>query len=246
MVLLIFSEMINSNEKGAQVLGQPPKHLGLPADPSAYLKSVARRMGFFDQMADPEIQRRIKQTLGAGLAAARVSMISKAANLIESDAHKIVADGLVINSARWAALIKYMQPPVRIAAFAATLGRNLDQPSQATGLFDAYVLDCMGAELAERLGDKLEREISGQFLNKGLACSRRFSPGYCDWRLDIGQASVFEFLKPESIDITRLPTGAMIPEKSMTAVLIAAKTLYYQTPCPLCRQTDCPYRREGS
>jgi len=113
-------------------------------------------------------------------------------------------------------------------------------------LFDAYVLDCMGAELAERLGDKLEREISGQFLNKGLACSRRFSPGYCDWRLDIGQASVFEFLKPESIDITRFPTGAMIPEKSITAVLIAAKTLYYKTPCPLCGQTDCPYRREDS
>ena len=234
------------SEKGLLYRNQPPEKFDLPADPSAYLKSVARRMGYVDPKADPEMQQRIKQTIGAGLAAVRISVIEKAANLIEADSQKIVADGLVITSARWAVLIQYMQPPVRIAAFAATLGQALDQRRQDIGLFDAFVLDCMGAELTERLGNRLESDISGQFLKIGLACTRRFSPGYCDWRLDTGQKAVFQFLTPETIGITSLPTGAMIPEKSITAVLIAAKTLSYQTPCPLCGQTECPYRRENS
>jgi hypothetical protein len=233
-------------EKGLLYRNQPPEKFGLPADPSAYLKSVAHRMGYVDPKADPEMQQRIKQTIGAGLAAVRISVIAKAANLIEVDPQRVMGNGLVIDSSRWAGLIKSMQLPIKVAAFAAALGQALDQRRQDIGLFDAFVLDCMGAELTERLGNRLESDISGQFLKIGLICTRRFSPGYCDWPLDTGQAAVFQFLTPETIGITRLPTGAMIPEKSITAVLIAGKTLSYQTPCPLCKQTECPYRRENS
>jgi hypothetical protein len=35
----------------------------------------------------------------------------------------------------------------------------------------------------------------------------------------------------------------MIPEKTITAVMLAARGAKFKTPCPFCDKTDCPHRR---
>ncbi len=153
---------------------------------------------------------------------------------------------MAVYSSRWASIIRFMEPPVVMGCFAATLGGELENLKGKVGLFDAYVLECLGAEVTETVGDKLESALSDQFLSQAMACSRRFSPGYCDWPLALGQKAVFEFLNPESIGITIMRTGTMVPEKSITAVMLGAGKLYYKTPCPICPKKDCPYRREST
>jgi hypothetical protein len=75
-----------------------------------------------------------------------------------------------------------------------------------------------------------------------LQASARFSPGYCDWPIEKGQAAIVAFLKPQAIGIHAAATGLMTPRKSVTAAVIAAETMPEQSPCFLCAKA-CAHRR---
>ena len=235
---LIFKEPFRFN-------GESLQQIDLPIEPNDCFESVMRRMGYVGDMPASEILDRVMAWIATGLSVVQIDAACRTTSLTAVDSQKIVAEGIIIDSARWAAITGYMEPPIVLAVFAATLGEAIDSLKKELGLFDAFVLDCLGSEVAERVGHRLETILTDYFLFQGLTCTRRFSPGYCDWPVKSGQKAVFSFLEPAVADIRLMSSGAMVPEKSITAVMIAARSLYYKTPCAICGQKDCVYRREN-
>jgi len=115
--------------------------------------------------------------------------------------------------------------------------------TQETSLFDAFLLDAFGSVVTEYEADQLTHHLKTLPETACYELSRRFSPGYCDWKLQPGQDILFQFLKPNAIGLDSLPSGAMVPTKSITAVMIGAKKIKKSSPCFFCNEGSCTHRR---
>lgn len=128
-----------------------------------------------------------------------------------------------------------------------TLGGRLDEKineAVKASFSTAYFLHEAGTVLLEKTADHFERFIKQHVEVKGMGASRRFSPGYCDIPLEM-QQSFCRFLMPASIGIVMTGSGAMRPEKTITAGLLFAKELSVLSPCGKCARAVCPHRRES-
>ena len=128
------------------------------------------------------------------------------------------------------------------------LDKQIDSINEALrekNLFDPFVMDAFGSVIVEKAADCLELSIRTELENNNYECSRRFSPGYCDWGLKSGQENICRFLDPGKIGVRCLATGKMIPAKSVSAVMVGAKHVPWKTPCRFCREIKCPYRRDN-
>jgi hypothetical protein len=72
-----------------------------------------------------------------------------------------------------------------------------------------------------------------------------YSPGYCGWHIS-GQKKLFEFLRPERIDIRLNERFLMIPLKSISGVLVAgaAEIHHISERYPFCDHCQSPTCRE--
>jgi hypothetical protein len=125
--------------------------------------------------------------------------------------------------------LKTIFPQARfLALMAFTLGETISQ--EITRLFDnndfalGSMLDSVaseGADMATRVAERLfkryllEENHSQQSLTVLL-----YSPGYCGWHIS-AQKRLFEYLRPDEIDIALNTQFLMIPLKSVTGVLVA-------------------------
>lgn len=219
--------------------------LGLETSAPAYLDAVASRIGY--RAYDIEKGDRagtLANIISRGLEAASISGIGKPVRIDGWDKRCVRAGPVLVESPRWALVVDRAVFPHSIYCFFLTLGREFDRVKEANGLFESYVLDGLGSELTERVADSVEEKLRGQLATSGLACSRRFSPGYCDWPLANGQKSLSKFMDTSSIGLTVLSSGAMVPAKSVSGAMIVADRLKLLCPCPVCPKKDCPYRRE--
>lgn len=158
----------------------------------------------------------------------------------------VIGRDLAINSQKLSNLVSRMDHPKVLGCFAVTLGNNLDRLISKTmnqSLAQAFLMDAAGTVIIEHLADQAETQINQSLKTKNLVTTRRFSPGYCDWEVIEGQKSIFSFLDLASINITRLPSGMMNPEKSVTAVIVGAEKIEFRTPCSYCVRTKCQHRR---
>ena len=106
--------------------------------------------------------------------------------------------------------------------FAVTIGHALEARRDKY-LIDkettrALVLDAAGSVAAEELAEITNGRIKEEASKKGLAATRRFSPGYGDWGL-AGQKDFLAWLGADQIGIKLTGTFEMIPEKSVSAIL---------------------------
>lgn len=157
----------------------------------------------------------------------------------------IHAKGLVVTSTLWAGLAGKAVKPSVLAVFALTLGKEVCQASlnaREDTLADAFFLDQAGSEIIEQAAGVLETQIKAFSVLQGLQASNRFSPGYCDLSLD-NQTQIFQFLPAESIHISLNGSGAMLPYKSITSVMLFAEKLPFPSPCATCRNKTCHHRR---
>lgn len=161
-------------------------------------------------------------------------------------ARSLTAEGLVIASVKLAGLVSAMDRPAGLYGFALTLGEEIDgliAQAQQNSWAEALLLDAAGSFLVEHYADLVEEHLRAELARSGLETSARFSPGYCDWDLRRGQAHLARFLKPASIGIAMLASGAMSPRKSLTGIVVAAASMPARTPCAWCQKPVCPYRR---
>ena len=98
-----------------------------------------------------------------------------------------------------------------------TLGHGVDRlmaKEQHLSVTDAFAIDAMADALIESLCDEAEKRIC-----KGLRTVPRFSPGYADLPLGVGQRIVNLLGADMRLGIRFTESGLMIPKKSVSAIV---------------------------
>ena len=160
--------------------------------------------------------------------------------------HIQTLDDLDIHSQRLCAMASRTSKPAYLTAYAITLGSEIDDlitERQKESMLDAYITDAAGSVVIEQYIDQLHGHLGKEYDKKGWTITERFSPGYCDWDIREGQKELFRFLEPNEMGIHMLPSSAMMPQKSVTAIIIGAENIPHKTPCPFCNYTGCSHRK---
>ena len=211
------------------------------------LAQVSKKVGYPSGETVPEDKKKkIQSIIEKGLTSIETRYVYRATPVVSRDKSSITGKDIVVESVKWATLLNHMQAPFILYCFSLTLGKKMDEmikASQETSLFDAFVRDAFGSAITEYEADQLAHHLAGLPETQSYEFSRRFSPGYCDWKLQPGQDRLFHFLKPETIGLTCLPSGAMVPVKSISAVMIAARKINKTSPCFFCDEGSCTHRR---
>jgi hypothetical protein len=139
-----------------------------------------------------------------------------------------------------AAPLKKME---KIVIFVATIGDEFDRWSKNTfdngDLLEGYLIDLLGSEIAESAADWIEAKINQYAKNEELACSNRYSPGYCGWNV-AEQRQLFDFLPANFCNISLTDSALMTPHKSVSGIIGIGKNMVRQNyPCAVCKVEHC-------
>jgi hypothetical protein len=106
--------------------------------------------------------------------------------------------------------------------FAVTIGPHLeDKRNQFLNIKEtarALILDAIGSTATEELAEMTQNQIAELAAKQQQAATRRFSPGYGDWKIQ-DQKDFLRWIGAERIGIRLTPTSQMLPEKSVSAIL---------------------------
>jgi hypothetical protein len=138
----------------------------------------------------------------------------------------------------------------RATVFIATIGKEIDAFIQRLvtrqKLADAYVFDAIGSVAAEDTVEKFHRLFDRRSHPKKERTTLRFSPGYCDWRVE-EQKKIFELLDCSLIGVHLTPSFLMTPRKSVSGIFGIGDTEEIDrqsiNPCSLCGLSRCIARR---
>jgi hypothetical protein len=194
------------------------------------------------------IQKEMETSVEKVLACLKPKSIYRLTDFEKCENGIVKGRGLSIRSDKLSNLVSNLNDPESITCFAVTLGRNLDdriREIQNHSMTQAFFMDAAGSAIIEIFASQTETWLQTLVARKNLIATERFSPGYCDWDLCCGQEAIQQFLDLESIGICMIPSGMMIPEKTITAVMLGARGAEFKTPCPFCDRTECPHRRIG-
>ena len=138
----------------------------------------------------------------------------------------------------------------KVAAFTLTIGSYLEDLvahlAEERLVLQATVLDAIGSGTAERLAKEVEEKIK-KISNAGnLVTSRRFSPGYCDWKVD-QQEMLFRALNGDTGGVKLTDSFLMMPQKSVSGIIgigLPGRDIENYNPCITCKKKECPGRRK--
>lgn len=142
---------------------------------------------------------------------------------------------------------KLLEKADKVAVFILTIGKYLEdavaQLAQDGLVLQSAVLDSIGSDIAEKLADSVESQISEVAHNQGLTITRRFSPGYCDWNVT-QQKMVFQAMRGDCAGVRLTDSCLMIPRKSISGIIgIGPSEITKYNPCETCDEYDCIGRR---
>ncbi len=127
--------------------------------------------------------------------------------------------GIYVGGMRTAskALLKLCEDSGECIVMAATLGIGVDRlviKKAQTSAAEAFVTDAMADALVEALCDLAEERLC-----RGLTASGRFSPGYADLELEMGEGILALTEAERLLGIKLTNGGMMIPKKSVNAII---------------------------
>jgi len=173
--------------------------------------------------------------------------ISSILDILTMKSGSIIARGGIIFSI--GKISSYIRGAASICLYLVTVGEKIEK--SATCLMDGgdalggYLLDRIGSLAVESLAETLEEKIRKDYASKGMSVSTRFSPGYCDWPVE-DQAVFARALDFSKAGVSLTSEYMMAPRKSITAMVgIGPGGVFSKrkSPCLLCGQRDCDYRR---
>lgn len=137
----------------------------------------------------------------------------------------------------------------RFIVFVATVGAGYFQWTDAVkrrdGVFQTYVMDCIGSQIVESAADCMEKVLQAELDSEGLHRTNRFSPGYCGWHVSQQPRlfSLFEEKTPCGIELT--DSCLMLPVKSVSGVIgVGPDVRYLPYTCGICDMKMCYKRRK--
>jgi hypothetical protein len=164
------------------------------------------------------------------------------------EGHRTIAgNSIVLESKVLSRLLKRCE---RVAFFALTIGSYLEEMvaylAENGLILQATVLDAIGSGTAEKLANQVGIRIKQIASTDGMVTSRRFSPGYCDWKLD-QQEMVFRALNGDTGGVRLTDSFLMMPQKSVSGVIgigLPDRDIEEYNPCTTCKKKECPGRRK--
>jgi hypothetical protein len=156
-------------------------------------------------------------------------------------------DGVRLSSPKLAASLSGCR---RAVVFLATVGPGMDalveEALEAGRIADASVLDAIGSAAAEGVVERFQRFRDEEAAERGQGVTLRFSPGYCDWRVE-EQRKLFDIVDGSLVGVTLSETALMNPRKSVTGIFGLGDreetTRGAANPCVLCNLRTCRMRR---
>ena len=137
----------------------------------------------------------------------------------------------------------------RFIVFVATVGAGYFQWTDAVkrrdGVFQTYVMDCIGSQIVESVADCMEKVLQAELDADGLHRTNRFSPGYGGWHVSEQPKlfSLFGEKNPCGIELT--DSCLMLPVKSVSGVIgIGPDVRYLPYTCGICDMKMCYRRRK--
>ena len=144
-----------------------------------------------------------------------------------------------------------------LALFVVTLGKRIC--AEISSLFETNdfplgsMLDSAASEGADLVAEGIDIQYR-KFISDGPGFDSsigymRFSPGYCGWHIS-AQKKLFEFLKPEEIEIELNDSYLMTPIKSVSGIIVRGKKEIFLFDdqfgfCADCRNRSCRDRIEA-
>jgi len=138
----------------------------------------------------------------------------------------------------------------QVAIFVLTIGGRLEEIAAKLAednmIVESYILDAIGSSAVEGLAESVNDRIRKRARHRGLAASRRFSPGYCDWSIN-QQEAVFRALAGQTTSSVQLSSGClMTPQKSISGIIgigTGDSGVTDYNPCKTCEKRNCVGRR---
>jgi hypothetical protein len=142
---------------------------------------------------------------------------------------------------------KHLASATQVVAIVCTIGPELEAcvaQAMGTDFQHALALDGVGSAAAEALATAVCHRFEVQSEEAGWGVTTRISPGMVGWPVDEGQRQVFGLLSAGEIGVKLLPTGMMMPRKSLTQVIGRGRgVLAGGVPCDYCSMGErCLYR----
>jgi hypothetical protein len=134
-----------------------------------------------------------------------------------------------------------------VVVIVCTVGRELEEhASQVMASDPTYglALDGLGSAATDALAAATCDHFEKQAELEGLRTTMPIFPGMVGWPVSEGQLQVFSLLQADLIGVRLLPSGMMVPRKSLTLVIgLGAEVSTEGTPCDYCTMRDgCRYR----
>ena len=135
-----------------------------------------------------------------------------------------------------------------LGLFVASIGRRYEEWSRSCLTNDepviGFVADAVASELADATADVVEAEIVRLVLERGLATTNRFSPGYCGWSV-AEQHKLFSLFPANFCGISLSASALMTPIKSVSCIIgLGEHAVRRAYTCDTCDMLHCVYRRK--
>ena len=133
-----------------------------------------------------------------------------------------------------------------IAVFSLTIGEAMELKSKellkSGDLVSGYIHDAVASIATETCADTLHEHIKEKMLIKNQKVTNRYSPGYCNWKVD-EQHLLFSLLPKNFCGISLTDSALMTPIKSISGIIgVGEKVKYSEYSCIDCNIKDCTYR----
>ncbi len=130
-----------------------------------------------------------------------------------------------------------------IAVYTATLGNKfsnwVDSFKEADDPFYVYLLDILGSETVETVGDLLHKHVDNIAQKKQMQITNRYSPGHCGWDIS-EQQKLFSLLPDNFCDIVLTDSSLMLPIKSISGFIgIGSQVKQQDYSCSTCNIKSC-------
>lgn len=165
------------------------------------------------------------------------------------DGTLVLEKGVVIRSRK---LSKVCGKCDRAAIFVATIGKGIDslirKLTEQKMVAEAYIVDAIGSTAAEQTVDAFQRKYTSVRSQRGEGTTLRFSPGYCDWKVE-EQKKLFNVIDNSLIGVELSESYLMNPRKSVSGIFGIGRREEIghvpTNPCVMCGMHHCIARRSA-
>lgn len=212
-------------------------------------QNIYRLLGY---NGNPVLSRKIENRIMENICHSH-EILKPEALYTERDIKEICYDTLILNdniNLKSSGLVHAVRKCQKVIVFLVTIGKTLDQKinklMNQKRLTEAYLLDSIGSVAVEGVAADLQRIIDEDLQNHFKKTSLRFSPGYCDWKLQ-EQKKIFHILDTDLIGVKLSPSYLMSPRKSISGIFGIGDERDMKddktNPCCLCELKNCIARR---